>query len=83
MIMFIFLFVIYNNGGDNSADKGFQNIYNQRVTIFSNGSVKLLSPTIIKFTCKMNVEYFPFDRQVCQQTILYNARSVNLCIRLP
>lgn len=49
-----------------TSGSGFFLVNNQRVRMFSNGTVQLLSPTIIKFTCKMNVAYFPFDYQVCK-----------------
>ena len=54
-----------NSSGENNAGKGFEGVVNQRVNIFSNGTLLLLAPVIVKFTCKMNVAYFPFDYQVC------------------
>ena len=40
----------------------------QCATIYSSGDVYLTLPIVTSFSCKMNVVYFPFDRQVCPIT---------------
>ena len=47
----------------------------------SNGAVSWLSHGIYKSSCKVNVEYFPFDVQVCEMkwaSWTYDANGVRL-----
>ena len=37
-----------------------------RVLIDADGTVYMLAPAIIVFTCKLDVTYFPYDRQLCR-----------------
>ena len=50
-----------------SADSGYNAaVINTNVMVESSGLVNWLSHGIYKSSCKVNVEYFPFDVQVCE-----------------
>ena len=34
--------------------------------IHSNGNVYWSFPALLKSTCKLNVDYFPWDQQICE-----------------
>ncbi|XP_002741797.2 neuronal acetylcholine receptor subunit alpha-2-like [Saccoglossus kowalevskii] len=52
--------LIYNN-----ADGGYDVKNMAMANVFSNGTVQWVPPAIYKSSCRINVEYFPFDEQVC------------------
>ncbi|XP_077996371.1 neuronal acetylcholine receptor subunit beta-4-like [Glandiceps talaboti] len=53
--------LIYNN-----AD-GTYDVQNMAMAnVYYNGTVSWVPPAIYKSSCKINVEYFPFDEQVCK-----------------
>ena len=47
------------------GDHGEQYLFDTKVIISSDGTITWLSPNLIKSACKINVKYFPWDRQVC------------------
>jgi len=38
------------------------------VTLFSDGQVYVTPAALIKTSCKLNVENFPFDEKICKMT---------------
>ncbi|XP_019867563.2 neuronal acetylcholine receptor subunit alpha-7-like [Aethina tumida] len=53
--------ILYNN-----ADPQFQtSVINTNVIVSSTGEVEWLSHGIYRSSCDINVEYFPFDLQIC------------------
>ncbi|XP_070571844.1 neuronal acetylcholine receptor subunit beta-4-like isoform X1 [Ptychodera flava] len=68
--------LIYNNA-DGSYD--VQNM--AMANVFYNGTVQWVPPAIYKSSCKINVEYFPFDEQTCKMkfgTWTYDGTVVDL-----
>ncbi|XP_065657561.1 neuronal acetylcholine receptor subunit alpha-3 isoform X5 [Hydra vulgaris] len=67
----------------NNADKDFQGLDvfgKTKVTVYSNGNVVWLIPTILRSTCKLDMKYFPFDEQICPLTFgswVYDQTKVN------
>lgn len=54
------------NSFNYSADSLYNNaIINTNVIVNSTGEVTWLSHGIFKSSCEINVEYFPFDVQIC------------------
>ncbi|XP_071944093.1 neuronal acetylcholine receptor subunit alpha-9-II-like [Antedon mediterranea] len=50
----------------NNVDTDFEHMKDSiPLSITSDGTVSLASPTIYAAFCKMDVRYFPFDKQVC------------------
>ena len=67
----------------NNANKDGATVYNlsYKVTIKSDGSVKLGCPLILESVCTINIEYFPFDTQNCQLKMgswTYNGLDLDL-----
>ncbi|KAL5004555.1 hypothetical protein ScPMuIL_018011 [Solemya velum] len=48
------------------VSRGFEEIGGIRAVVQSDGSVVHNFPALIESSCKMNVKYFPFDRQECK-----------------
>ena len=40
---------------------------NSRITLSYDGNITWIVPGIFKSSCKINVQYFPLDNQVCSQ----------------
>jgi len=55
--------VLYSNA-DNEFSGGVQK-YKTRIILYSNGMHYWLSPSTFTSTCKIDITYFPFDRQIC------------------
>lgn len=49
-----------------SADGNYEVSFYSNVVIESTGEVLWVPPAIYKSSCTIDVEYFPFDEQVCQ-----------------
>ncbi|XP_033102369.1 neuronal acetylcholine receptor subunit alpha-9-like isoform X2 [Anneissia japonica] len=50
----------------NNVDTGFERLKNTvPLSITSDGTVSMATPAIYTAFCKMNVKYFPFDKQIC------------------
>ncbi|XP_074869950.1 neuronal acetylcholine receptor subunit alpha-10 [Carettochelys insculpta] len=68
--------VLYNN-----ADDQFTGSMETNVVIRYDGRVMWDSPAITKSSCKVDVSYFPFDRQQCRLTFgswTYNGNQIDL-----
>ncbi|XP_077989123.1 neuronal acetylcholine receptor subunit alpha-7-like [Glandiceps talaboti] len=49
----------------NSADERFDGMFPTNVLISHEGLCQYIPPGIIKSTCKIDIQYFPFDEQMC------------------
>uniref|UniRef100_A0A0N5A1G5 Neur_chan_LBD domain-containing protein n=1 Tax=Parastrongyloides trichosuri TaxID=131310 RepID=A0A0N5A1G5_PARTI len=49
----------------NSVDEDFDTTYKSNSVVYSNGEITWIPPGILKFSCKMDVTYFPFDDIFC------------------
>ncbi|TMS39880.1 hypothetical protein L596_006340 [Steinernema carpocapsae] len=49
----------------NSADEHFDTTYKSNLLVYYNGEVNWIPPGILKFSCKMDITWFPFDDQLC------------------
>uniref|UniRef100_A0A0N5AFW2 Acetylcholine receptor subunit alpha-type acr-16 n=1 Tax=Syphacia muris TaxID=451379 RepID=A0A0N5AFW2_9BILA len=49
----------------NSADENFDSTFKSNVVAYNNGDVQWIPPGLLKFSCKMDITWFPFDDQVC------------------
>ncbi|CAH1797211.1 unnamed protein product [Owenia fusiformis] len=68
--------VLYNN-----ADGNYEVTLMTKATLYSKGRVKWEPPAIYKSSCEINVEFFPFDEQVCRMKFsswTYDAYQVDL-----
>lgn len=65
MLTLIYFFP-FQSANDN-YDKEKEEYYG--LTINSNGNVGWFYPTIFKSSCTIDVTYFPFDDQVCEDII--------------
>ncbi|XP_031553793.1 neuronal acetylcholine receptor subunit alpha-7-like [Actinia tenebrosa] len=54
---------LYNNA-DERVD-GALDRFKTKIVVSSNGLCKWLAPIIISSSCKIDVKYFPFDKQAC------------------
>lgn len=57
--------VLYNNADASIDFRGNLDRLSTRVKLYHNGTNKWLAPVMLTSKCKINVEYFPFDSQVC------------------
>ncbi|XP_077865207.1 neuronal acetylcholine receptor subunit alpha-7-like [Saccoglossus kowalevskii] len=65
----------------NSADERFDGTYPSNVLISSDGLCQYIPPGILSSTCKIDIEYFPFDEQMCQMKFgswTYNGFKLDL-----
>ncbi|CAH1801765.1 unnamed protein product [Owenia fusiformis] len=53
--------VLYNN-----ADGNYEVTLMTKATLYPQGRVKWEPPAIYKSSCEINVEFFPFDEQICK-----------------
>uniref|UniRef100_A0A915EV32 Neurotransmitter-gated ion-channel ligand-binding domain-containing protein n=1 Tax=Ditylenchus dipsaci TaxID=166011 RepID=A0A915EV32_9BILA len=68
--------VLYNN-----ADGNYEVSYHSNVVVDYQGNVIWVPPAIYKSSCRIDVEYFPFDEQVCRLIFgswTYNSNEVKL-----
>ena len=66
----------------NSAEDSFETKIDINAVISYNGSVEYLPPVMLKSTCHIKIEEFPFDEQICTLrfgTWTYDESKVNLC----
>ncbi|XP_074603788.1 neuronal acetylcholine receptor subunit alpha-7-like isoform X2 [Brevipalpus obovatus] len=49
----------------NSADERIDSAFPVKVEVRNNGSCKWMPPGIYKSTCKIDIQWFPFDDQIC------------------
>nr|QOR60934.1 nicotinic acetylcholine receptor alpha subunit 16 [Necator americanus] len=50
----------------NSVDANFDSTYQTNMIVYSDGKVHWVPPGIFKISCKINIEWFPFDEQQCK-----------------
>ena len=67
-----------------SAESGFSGgieKYKTRIIMSNTGEHKWLSPSTFTSTCKIDITYFPFDRQICKLKFgswAYDASGINM-----
>ncbi|VDO65487.1 unnamed protein product [Onchocerca flexuosa] len=49
----------------NSADDNFDSTFKSNLLVYSTGEVNWIPPGILKFSCKLDITWFPFDDQIC------------------
>ncbi|VDN26685.1 unnamed protein product [Cylicostephanus goldi] len=49
----------------NSAAEDFDSTFKSNLLVYSSGDVNWIPPGVLKFVCKLDVTWFPFDDQVC------------------
>lgn len=49
----------------NNADGNYEVSYMSNVVVYSNGYINWIPPAIYKSSCMIDVEFFPFDEQLC------------------
>uniref|UniRef100_A0AC34QLB3 Uncharacterized protein n=1 Tax=Panagrolaimus sp. JU765 TaxID=591449 RepID=A0AC34QLB3_9BILA len=49
----------------NSVDANFDSTYPTNMVVYHTGDVTWVPPGIFKISCKIDIKYFPFDRQTC------------------
>ncbi|KAE9547538.1 hypothetical protein FO519_009250 [Halicephalobus sp. NKZ332] len=49
----------------NSVDPNFDSTYPTNMVVYHTGDVSWIPPGIFKISCKIDIKYFPFDRQTC------------------
>uniref|UniRef100_A0A158Q8R2 Cation transporter family protein n=1 Tax=Elaeophora elaphi TaxID=1147741 RepID=A0A158Q8R2_9BILA len=49
----------------NSVDANFDSTYPTNMVVYSTGDISWIPPAIFKISCKINIEWFPFDEQRC------------------
>uniref|UniRef100_L7MMW7 ACR-16 n=2 Tax=Oesophagostomum dentatum TaxID=61180 RepID=L7MMW7_OESDE len=50
----------------NSVDANFDSTYQTNMVVYNDGKVHWVPPGIFKISCKINIEWFPFDEQQCK-----------------
>ncbi|CAJ0591854.1 unnamed protein product [Cylicocyclus nassatus] len=50
----------------NSVDPNFDSTYPTNMIVYNDGKVHWVPPGIFKISCKINIEWFPFDEQQCK-----------------
>ncbi|XP_055998508.1 acetylcholine receptor subunit alpha-like 2 [Ostrea edulis] len=67
------------------SDEGHMpNMEDFRAEIHYTGKIRFNFPSIVTIVCKMNVEYFPFDHQLCTLTFgswIYSGQYIDLAIK--
>ncbi|KHJ86413.1 Neurotransmitter-gated ion-channel ligand binding domain protein [Oesophagostomum dentatum] len=54
----------------NSVDANFDSTYQTNMVVYNDGKVHWVPPGIFKISCKINIEWFPFDEQQCKFKVL-------------
>ncbi|VDK83074.1 unnamed protein product [Litomosoides sigmodontis] len=49
----------------NSVDANFDSTYPTNIIVYNTGDISWIPPAIFKISCKINIEWFPFDEQRC------------------
>lgn len=72
MVYVRYKFMYLLHGNDNiflitihSADERIDSSFPVKVEVRNNGSCKWMPPGIYKSTCKIDIQWFPFDDQIC------------------
>ena len=77
------IFFIFSNSADSTYNSA---IINTNVIVSSSGEITWLSHGIYKSSCDIDVEYFPFDVQICKlmwASWTYDGQSVRTFIFFP
>lgn len=48
-----------------SADGNYEVSFMSNALVYGDGSINWIPPAIYKSSCSIDVEYFPFDEQIC------------------
>ncbi|VDN06880.1 unnamed protein product [Thelazia callipaeda] len=48
-----------------SADDNFDSTFKSNLLVYSSGEINWIPPGILKFSCKLDITWFPFDDQIC------------------
>ncbi|CAM1330620.1 CHRNA7 (predicted) [Pycnogonum litorale] len=70
----------------NSADEKFDGTFHTNVILLSNGSLSWVPPGIFKSTCKIDIQWFPFDDQKCSLKFgswTYDQGALDLRLKSP
>lgn len=65
----------------NNADGNYEVSFKSNVYVEANGDVTWVPPAIFKSSCRIDVEFFPFDEQICSLVFgswTYNSDEVRL-----
>ncbi|KHN78634.1 Acetylcholine receptor subunit alpha-type acr-16 [Toxocara canis] len=54
------IFVLFS-----SADENFDSTFKSNLLVYSSGEVNWIPPGILKFSCRIDITWFPFDDQIC------------------
>ncbi|VDD96569.1 unnamed protein product [Enterobius vermicularis] len=65
----------------NSVDSNFDSTYQVNILVSNDGSVTWIPPGIFKFSCKINIRWFPFDEQHCSMKSLTAGFIMNRTIK--
>ncbi|KAE9411900.1 hypothetical protein Angca_006303, partial [Angiostrongylus cantonensis] len=49
-----------------SVDTNFDSTYPTNMVVYNTGDVHWVPPGIFKISCKIDIEWFPFDEQRCK-----------------
>lgn len=55
-----------DNGRFFSVDTSFDSTYPTNMVVYNTGDVHWVPPGIFKISCKIDIEWFPFDEQRCK-----------------
>ncbi|EDO46124.1 predicted protein [Nematostella vectensis] len=55
--------VLYNNINSNTIGEMFK--FDTKVVLHNTGAIEWYAPTLVKSICKIDITYFPFDKQNC------------------
>ncbi|KAK6021393.1 hypothetical protein OSTOST_12935, partial [Ostertagia ostertagi] len=77
----IFIYDVINlkrleQGRSSSADGNYEVSFRSNAFVESNGDVTWVPPAMFKSSCRIDVEWFPFDEQSC--TLVFGSWTYNL-----
>ena len=83
MVILVISISIFSNSADSTYNSA---IINTNVIVSNSGEITWLSHGIYKSSCDIDVEYFPFDVQICKlmwASWTYDGQSVRTFIFFP
>ncbi|VDO55227.1 unnamed protein product [Brugia timori] len=66
----------------NSVDANFDSTYPTNMVVYNTGDISWIPPAIFKISCKINIEWFPFDEQRCFFKVIYKKFSFHFFFKL-
>lgn len=48
-----------------SANDNFDSTFKSNLLVYNTGEVNWIPPGLLKFSCKLDITWFPFDEQIC------------------